>query len=69
MDSTATEFIDIFMANPDQKTILIEETYQDIKQICDEFQKESGATNLEIKNLLREIINEWEKKKEEEKSF
>ena len=50
------------MANPDQKTILIEQSYKDIQGICKKFQDDSGASNSEVKNLLREIANLWEPK-------
>ena len=40
------------MANPDQKTILIDNAYQEIKNICISFQKDTDASNLEVKNLL-----------------
>ena len=43
------------MANPDQKTILLEQVYDEIKVICTKFQDESGATDMEIKTLLREL--------------
>ena len=49
------------MANPDQKTILIEQTYDEIKLICTKFQDNSGATDMEVKNLLRELARVWEK--------
>ena len=49
------------MANPNIKTILLEQAYEDIQEICIKFQKESGASNTEIKNLLREILRVWEK--------
>ena len=39
------------MANPDQKTILIDNAYQEIKNICINLQKDSNASNLEVKNL------------------
>ena len=42
------------MANPDQKTILIEQAYDEIKVICTKFQYESGSTDMEVKTLLRE---------------
>ena len=45
------------MANPNQKTILIEQASKDIKEICKKFQEESGSSNSEIKALLREIAN------------
>ena len=45
------------MANPDQKTILIEQASKDIKEICNKFQEDSGSSNSEVKALLREISN------------
>ena len=49
------------MANPNQKTILIEQAYEDIKEICIKFQEDSGASDMEIKTLLRELARIWEK--------
>ena len=49
------------MANPDQKTILLEHTYEEIKEICTKFQEDSGASDMEVKTLLREIARVWEK--------
>ena len=49
------------MANPDQKTILLEQAYDEIKGICTKFQDESGATDMEVKTLLRELARVWEK--------
>ncbi len=49
------------MANLDQKTILLEQTYDEIKVICNKFQYESGATDMEVKTLLRELARVWEK--------
>ena len=49
------------MANPDQKTILLEQTYDEIKAICAKFQDESGATDMELKTLLRELARVYEK--------
>ena len=43
------------ITNPDQKTILIEQTYNEIKVICTKFQDESGAKDMEVKTLLREL--------------
>ena len=43
------------MANPEQKTILIEETSKDIIKICKKFQANSGSSDSEVKTLLREI--------------
>jgi len=52
------------MANPDQKTILIDNAFEEIKNICINLQQDTDASNSELKNLLKLIINEWE---EEEK--
>ena len=49
------------MANPDQKTILIEQAYEEIKEICNKFQEDSGASDMEVKTLLRELARVWEK--------
>ena len=48
------------MANPDQETILIEETSKDIIKICKRFQDDSSASASEVKTLLREIARLWE---------
>ena len=48
------------MANPDQKTILLEQTYNEIKEICSKFQEDSGASDIEVKTLLRELARVWE---------
>ena len=49
------------MANPDQKTILLEQAYVEIKEICTKFQEDSGASDMEVKTLLRELARVWEK--------
>ena len=49
------------MANPDQKTILLEQAYDEIKAICTNFQDESGATDMEVNTLLRGLARVWEK--------
>ena len=49
------------MANPDQKTILIEQAYEEINEICKKLQHDSGSSDKEIKNLLRELSNLWAK--------
>ena len=49
------------MANPDQKTILIEQAHEEIKEICNKFQEDSGASNMEVRTLLRELARVWEK--------
>ena len=57
------------MANPDLKTILIENAFEEIKNICINLQKDTDASNLEIKSLLKLIMNEWEEKKEQKTGF
>ena len=49
------------MANPAQKTILLEQTYDKIKISCTTYQDEYFATDMELKNLLREFARVWEK--------
>ena len=49
------------MANPDQKIILLEHAYKEIKVICTKFQDESGATDMEVKTIPRELARVWEK--------
>ena len=51
------------MANPDQKTIFIDNAYEEIKTICIKLQKDTDASNTEVKSLLKLIMNEWEKRK------
>ena len=41
------------MANPDQKTMLLEQAYEEIKNICTKFQDVSGATDMEVKNSIK----------------
>ena len=57
------------MANPDQKTILIDNAFEEIKNICINLQKEANASNLEIKSLLKLIMKDWEEKQEQKTSF
>tara|TARA_A100001388_G_scaffold13868_1_gene9399 strand:+ start:248 stop:433 length:186 start_codon:yes stop_codon:yes gene_type:complete len=47
------------MANLDQKIILLEPAYDELKSICSKFQDESGATDMEVKTLLRELARVW----------
>ena len=49
------------MANPDQKTILLEQAYDEVKSVLSKFQEESGASDMEVKTLLRELARVWEK--------
>jgi len=49
------------MANPDQRTILYDEVYKEVNQIFIDFQENCGATDNEVKDILREILTKWEK--------
>ena len=49
------------MGNPDQKTILLEQAYDELKTFCIKFEDESGATDMEVKTLLRELARVYEK--------
>ena len=49
------------MANPDQKKIMLEQAYCELKAICAKFQDQSGATDMEVKTLLRELARVYEK--------
>ena len=57
------------MANPDQKTILIDNAFDEIKNICINLQKDTDASNLEVKTLLNNVLNEWEEKEEQKTGF
>ena len=57
------------MANPDQKTILIDNAFEEIKNICINLQKDTHASNSELKSLLKLIINECEEKEEHKTGF
>ena len=57
------------MDNPDQKTLLIDNAYEEIKNICINLQKDIDASNSELKSLLKLIINEWEEKEEQKTGF
>ena len=57
------------MANPDQKTMLINNAFQEIKSICINLQKDTDASNLEVKSLLKLIMNEWDEKEEQKTGF
>ena len=57
------------MANPDQKTIFIDNAFEEIKNICINLQKDTNASNLEVKSLLIQIMNEWKKKEEQKTGF
>ena len=57
------------MANPDQKTILIDNAFEEIKNICINLQKDTYISNLEIKSLLKLVMNEWEEKEQQKNGF
>ena len=57
------------MANPDQKTILIDNAFEEIKNICMILQKDTNVSNLEVKSLLKQVMNEWEEKEEQNTGF
>ena len=57
------------MANPDQKTILIDNAFEEIKNICLNLQRDTDVSNLEVKSLLIQIMNEWEEKEEQKTGF
>ena len=57
------------MANPDQKTIFIDNAYEEIKTICINLQNDTNASNLEVKSLLKLIINEWKEIEEQQTGF
>ena len=43
------------MANPDKKTILLQEAYDEIKVMRSKFQEVSGYVDMEVKTLLKEL--------------
>ncbi len=49
------------MAKLDQKTILLKQAYEEIKEICTRFQDDSGASDMEVKTLLSELTSFLEK--------
>ena len=57
------------MANPDQKTIFIDNAYDEIKNICINLQKDADVSNIEVKSLLKLIINKWEEKEQQKTGF
>ena len=54
------------MANPDIKTILLEQAYEELKAICTKLQEASSATDMEGKTLLRELARVYEKDVDED---
>ena len=62
-------FIRFNMANPDQKTLLIEQASIEIKEICTRLQSDSAASNSEVKALLRNLSNLWETEEKDKFGF
>ena len=52
-----------------KKTMLIDNAYEEIKNICINLQKDTDASNLEVKSLLKLIMNEWAEKEEQKTGF
>ena len=57
------------MTIPDQKTIFIDNAYEEIKNICINLQKDTDASNLEVKSLLKLLMNEWGEREEQKTGF
>ena len=49
------------MINSNQKTIFLEQAYDELKVISTKFQDESGAKDMEVKTLPRELSRVYEK--------
>ena len=49
------------MAYLDQKTILLERAYYELKSVCSKFWEESESTDMEVKTLLIELDRVWDK--------
>ena len=49
------------MVNSDQKTILLEQAYAELKAICTKFQDESGARDMEVIAFPRKLARVYEK--------
>ena len=57
------------MANLDQKTMLIDNAFEEMKNICINLQKNADVTNLEVKSLLKLLMSEWEEKQDQKTGF
>ena len=44
------------MANQDQKMILVDNAFEEIKNICINLQKDTDVSNLEVKNLIKQLL-------------
>ena len=45
--------------------MLIDNAFEEMKNICINPQKNADASNLEVKSLLKLLISEWEEKQEQ----
>jgi len=45
------------------------DAFEEIKNICINIQKDTDASNLEVKSLLKLIMNEWEEREEQKNGF
>ena len=45
---------------------MLEKPYEELKSVCSKFQKESGATDMEVKILLRDLVRVWGKNIDED---
>ena len=63
------ELFKILWLIQNKKTILIDNAFEEIKNICINLQKDTDASNLEVKSLLKLIMNEWEEKQEQKTGF
>ena len=55
------------MANPDLKTILLEDAFKEIRDICVSCQTDSDISDIEIRNLLMSLAKLWETKDDNNK--
>ncbi len=67
--STVMVFNIFNMDNSDQKVILKEQAFNEIKELCKKFQNDSGSSNSEVKALLKELTFFWETEKKNKFGF
>ena len=63
------ELFKILWLIQNKKTILIDNAFEEIKNICINLQNDTNASNLEVKTLLKLVLNEWEEKEEQKTGF
>ena len=44
-----------------KKTILIEKVCEELNSVCSKFKEQSGATDMEVKSLLKELARVFRK--------